>query len=113
MKFCKFITLSMVSSFLMGGVLGPALAANPDMHTLRKEARAELSSVTLDVDKADVLFSRADGLGSPSLEKVAQYRTEYLAGVQSFLDGKYADALKHLRNADKIIRSQPDWAETK
>jgi hypothetical protein len=90
------------------------LAANTgsaNTNVSRAKAQAELTRVTMDVDKANIMYSPVDnGLGA-SFMKVEQYQQEYLAGRESFYEGKYVEALQHLRKADEIIRAQPDWTE--
>jgi hypothetical protein len=71
-----------------------------------------LDAVTIDVDKADISYSPADSGVGTNFTAVQRYQEEYLAGRQSFQDGKYSDALNHLRKADEIIRSQPDWTQS-
>jgi hypothetical protein len=55
------------------------------------------------------VFSPADHSAGFNLAKNAEYQQEYEAGVKSFNAGRYADAMQHLSNADKIIRSRPNW----
>jgi len=87
-------------------------AANSDDDVIKAKAQAELAAVTIDIDKANIAYSPArNGVGS-SFNDVLRYQQEYLAGCQSFQDGKYSDALTHLRKAVEIIRRQPDWAES-
>ena len=112
MKSRRLITLALISNVVAGGVSVSAHAASRDQNALRARARAELAAVTVDVDRANIMFSPADNGVGPSFTKVEQYQQEYLAGRQSFQDGKYAGALQHLRKADEIIRSQPDWNES-
>jgi hypothetical protein len=102
-----FITglLAAIMSLAPGG-------ANADPTSLRTQAQAELASVTVDVDRANIMFSPADDGTGSNFVKVEDYQQEYLAGQKSFDQGKYAEALQHLRKADKIIRSQPDWTES-
>ena len=86
-------------------------SASADQNSLRAQAEAELARVTVDVDSANIMYSPADnGLG-PSFMNVEEYQQEYLAGRESFQEGKYVDALQHLQKADDIIRAQPDWIE--
>jgi hypothetical protein len=109
MKSRRLMTVALVSTLVIGGVPISTHAASSGEAAQRGEARAELAAVTVDVDRANVTYSPADnGLGS-NFTKVVQYQEEYMAGRQSFEDGKYRDALQHLRNAEQIIRSQPDW----
>jgi hypothetical protein len=53
--------------------------------------------------------SSADHNAGFNLAKNAEYQREYEAGVKSFNAGRYADAMQHLSNADKIVRSRPNW----
>jgi hypothetical protein len=88
-----------------------ARAADSAQGGLKVKAQAELAAVTVDVDKANIMFSPADdGLGG-NFAQVVRYQQEYLSGRQSFDEGKYVEALQHLGTADKIIRSQPDWTQ--
>jgi hypothetical protein len=103
--------LALVTSLMTGSMSVAAGAASADQSALKAKAQAELAVVTVDIDKANIMYSPADdGLGA-NFAKVMQYQQEYLAGRQSFDDGKYAEALQHLSKTDKIIRSQPDWTE--
>jgi hypothetical protein len=112
MKSRRLITVALILTPLAGSVRVSARAASPGQDALRAEARAELAAVTVDVDTANIMYSPADnGLGS-NFAQVVQYQREYLAGRQSFQDGKYHEALQRLRQADQIIRSQPDWTES-
>ena len=87
-------------------------AANADPNALRAKAQAELDAVTVDVDRANIMFSPADNSAGANFARVVKSHNEYEAGRKSFNDGRYADALKYLSNADKLIRSQPDWTES-
>jgi hypothetical protein len=88
-----------------------ASTGSADQNALRAQAEAELELVTVDVDRANIMYSPADdGLGA-SFMKVEEYQQEYLAGRESFQEGKYVEALQHLNKADDIIRAQPDWTE--
>ncbi len=112
MKSRLLMTAALLSSLVVGGTPLSARAASAGQNALRVKARAELAVVTVDVDSANVMFSPADdGLGS-NFTEVEQYQQEYLEGRQSFQDGKYGEALQHLRKADALIRSQPDWTES-
>jgi hypothetical protein len=86
-------------------------AAIPDQTALESRAEAELTMVTAEVDRANILFSPVDDGDGPNYAKVLQYHREYMAGRQEFQDRKYDDALQHLRKADEIIRSRPRWTE--
>jgi tetratricopeptide (TPR) repeat protein len=112
MKSRRLMTVALVSSLVVASVSLPARAADSDQDAIRAKARAELAVVTIDVDKADIAYSPADNGVGPNYTAVQRYQQEYLAGRESFQDGKYRDALKHLRKADEIIRSQPDWAQS-
>ena len=60
---------------------------------MRANAEAELAVVTVDVDRANIMYSLSDdGLG-PNFMKVEEYQQEYLAGRRSFQEGKYVEAL--------------------
>jgi TolA-binding protein len=101
------MTVALFSTLMAGSVPISTHAASSGGDAQRGKARAELATVTIDVDRANGMYSPADnGLGSNYAE-VVQYQQEYMAGRQSFEDGKYRDALQHLRKADQIIRSQP------
>jgi len=86
-----------------------ARAAIPDQTALKSRADAELTRVTADVDQANILFSPVDDCDGPNYAKVVQYHREYMAGRQDFEDRNYDEAFRHLRQADEIIRSRPDW----
>jgi hypothetical protein len=112
MKSRRLMTVALVSTLVLGGVPISTHAASSGEDAQKGTARAELAAVTVDVDRANVMYSPADdGLGSNYTE-VVQYQQEYMAGRQSFENGKYRDALQHLRKADQIIRSRPDWTES-
>jgi len=106
------MTVALVSSLVVGGMSVSVCAASIDQNVLRAKAQAELTTVTVDVDRANIMYSPADNGVGPNFTKVEQYQQEYLAGRQNFQDGKYAGALQHLRRADELIRSQPDWNES-
>jgi hypothetical protein len=108
----RLMRLALVTSLMAGSMSVAAGAASADQSALKVKAQAELAAVTVDVDKANIMYLPADnGLGA-NFTKIVQYQQEYLVGQQSFADGKYAEALQHLSKADKIIRSQPDWTES-
>ncbi|HKU28600.1 MAG TPA: hypothetical protein VJQ54_24230 [Candidatus Sulfotelmatobacter sp.] len=86
-------------------------AAIPDQSALKSRADAELTTVTAEVDEANILFSPVDDWDGSNYAKVVQYHREYMAGRQDFQDRKYDDAFQHLRKADEIIRSRPNWTE--
>jgi hypothetical protein len=67
----------------------------------------------MEVDQASIFFSPIDDGDGPNFAKVVQYQREYMAGRQSFLDARYGEALWHLRKADQIIRSKPEWTESR
>ncbi len=113
MKSRRLVTVALISSLMAGGMSVSAGAAGADPNALRANAQAELTTVTVDVDRANIMYSPADNGVGPNFTKVEQYQQEYLAGRQNFQDGKYAGALQHLRRADELIRSQPDWTESK
>jgi hypothetical protein len=95
---------------LLTSLGGQSLAAGPakaDPNALRANAQAELAAVTVDVDTANIMSSTADPARGANFANVLAYQREYLSGRLSFQDGKYAEALQHLTNADQIIRSHP------
>jgi hypothetical protein len=112
MKSGSLMVAVLVSSLAVAGASVTTRAAVPDQTALRVKAQAELVQVTEDVDRANVIYSPAYNAVGPNFVKVEEYQQEYLSGRQSFQDGKYAEALQHLRKADNIIRSQPDWTES-
>ena len=101
--------MASLASLIAAGVPLSARALTPDQTVLRSKAEAELADVTVDVDQANIMFSPVDDGDGPNFAKVVQYQREYLAGHQSFDDAKYSEALQHLRKADEIIRSRPNW----
>ena len=110
-RYQRFMTLALVSSLATMSMPVISPAADAGQSSLEAKAQAELAAVTVDVDRANVMFSPADnGLGG-SFSQIVQYQQEYLSGRESFDQGKYAEALQHLNEADKIIRSQPDWTQ--
>jgi hypothetical protein len=68
--------------------------------------------VTVDVDKAKIRYSPTDNGVGYNFSKVEEYQQEYLAGHQSVRTVNTARALEHLRKADELIRTQPDWTES-
>jgi hypothetical protein len=105
----RLMTLALLVSMVAVSLLAAAGIANADPNALRAKARAELATVTVDVDRANIMFSPVDnGLGA-NFAKVVQYQQEYEAGRKSFSAGKYDEALQHLSKADQIIHNQPDW----
>ena len=111
MKSHRILTMASLASLIAAGVPLSARAATPDQIALRSRVEAELAAVTVDVDQANILFSPVDDGDGPNFAKVLQYQREYMAGRQSFQDAKYSEALQHLRKADEIIRSRPNWTE--
>jgi hypothetical protein len=59
-------------------------AAIPDQTALKSRAEAELTTVTAEVDQANILFSPVDDCNGPNYAKVLQYHREYMAGLQDF-----------------------------
>jgi hypothetical protein len=108
----RLMKLALVMSLVAGSMSVAARAANADPNTLRAKAQAELTAVTRDVDKANIMFSPSNHSAGVNLAKNVQYQQEYDAGLKSFNAGRYADAMKHLRKADEIIRSRPNWTES-
>ncbi len=113
MKVYRILTMVSVASLLAAAMPLHVRAANPDQTSLRSQAQAELAAVTVEVDQASIFFSPIDDGDGPNFAKVVQYQREYMAGRQSFQDAKYGEALWHLRKADQIIRSRPDWTESR
>jgi hypothetical protein len=105
----RLMKLALVTSLVAGSLSVAMGAANADPNTLRAKAQAELTAVTRDVDHANIMFSQADHSAGFNLAKNAEYQREYEAGVKSFNAGRYGDAIQHLSEADKIIRSRPNW----
>jgi TolA-binding protein len=103
------MTLALVWTLVAGGVSALGGVANADPIALRVKAQAELTTVTREVDQANLMFSPADHSAGFNLAKNAEYQQEYEAGVKSFKAGRYDDAMQHLSNADRIIRSRPNW----
>jgi hypothetical protein len=113
MKSHRILTMASVASLIAAGVPLSARALSPDQIALRSSAEAELAAVTVDVDQANITFSPVDDGDGPNFAKVVQYQREYMAGRQSYEDAKYGEALQHLRKADEIIRSRPNWTESR
>jgi hypothetical protein len=86
-------------------------AAILDQTALKSRAETELTRVAAEVDQANIFFSPVDDCDGPNYAKVVQYHREYMADRQDFQDRKYDDALRHLRRADEIMRSRPNWTE--
>ena len=112
MKSGSLMVAALVSSLAVAGASVTTRAAVADQTALRVKAQAELAQVTEDVDRANIMYSPAGNDVGPAFTQVEEYQQQYLAGRQNFQDGKYAEALQHLRKADNIIRSQPDWTES-
>ena len=88
-----------------------ARAVIPDQTALKSRTEAELTTVTAELDQANILFSPVEDGYGPNYAKVLQYHREYMAGRQQLQDRNYDEALRHLRKADKLIRSRPNWTE--
>jgi hypothetical protein len=69
--------------------------------------------VTVDIDQANISFSPVDDGDGSNFARVIQYQQEYMLGRKSFQDARYGEALQHLRKADEIIRSRPNWTESR
>jgi hypothetical protein len=61
MKSCRgrLMKLALVTSLVAGSMSATMRAANADPNTLRAKAQVELTAVTRDVDKANIMFSPA------------------------------------------------------
>jgi hypothetical protein len=105
----RMLTITLFSSLIMISAIPWARAAIPDQAALESIAEAELTTVTAEVDKANILFSSVDDADGPNYAKVIQYHQEYITGCQDFQDRNYDEALRHLRKAGEIIRSRPSW----
>ena len=105
----RLMSLALVGTLIAGGVSVRGGVAHADPSALRAKAQAELTTVTREVDKANAMFSPADHSAGFNAAKNAEYQQEYDAGVKSFNAGRYADAMEHLSNADRSIRSRPNW----
>jgi hypothetical protein len=70
-----------------------ARIGSADQNSLGAQAEAELARVTVDVDSANITYSPADNGIGRSFMNVEEYQQEYLAGRESFLEGKYVEAL--------------------
>ncbi|MBV8360418.1 MAG: hypothetical protein JO189_21170 [Deltaproteobacteria bacterium] len=111
-RYQRFMTLALVSSLTTASMTVMSPAADAGQSSLKAKAQAELAAVTVDVDRANIMFSPADdGLGGGNFSQIVQYQQEYLSGRQSFDQGKYAETLQQLNEAEQIIRSQPDWTQ--
>jgi len=110
MQFRRRAIAALAAGLIATGV--PVCASAASQEPLRAKAQAELAAVTIDVDRANILYSPADNSSGSRFAQVAEYQQEYLAGRQSFDDGQYGEALEHLRKADEIIHSQPDWNQS-
>jgi hypothetical protein len=111
MKSHRILTIASFASLIMTSAPQCARAATPDQTALESIAEAELTTVTAEVDQANILFSSVDDGDGPNYAKVIQYHQEYMTGCQDFQDGNYDAALRHLRKADEIIRSRPNWTK--
>jgi hypothetical protein len=101
-----------LATSLVAVSLSSAGVAKADPNALRAQAQAEVDAVTVDIDQANIMFSPADNGTGASFARVVQYQQEYEAGLKSFNDGRYAEALSHLSKADELIRSEPDWTQS-
>jgi hypothetical protein len=110
MKSHRILTVTSLASLIMTAPVR-GHAAIPDQTALKSRAEAELTTVTAEVDQANILFSPVDDCDGPNYAKVLQYHREYMVGRQDFQDRKYEDALQHLRKADEIIRGRTNWTE--
>jgi hypothetical protein len=70
-------------------------------------------TVAANSGSANIMYSPVDNSLGTSFMKVEEYQQVYLAGRGSFYQGKYVEALQHLRKADEIIRAQADWTESR
>jgi hypothetical protein len=113
MKSHRILTIASVASLIIAALPFPVRAVNTDQTALKSRAQTELATVTAEVDQASIYFSPVDDGDGPNFAKVVQYQREYMAGRQSFENAKYLEALQHLRKADEIIRSRPDWIESR
>jgi hypothetical protein len=109
MKSRKFIVMALISGLAIGAPSARAWAYSPDHDALKAAAEETLAKVSLDVDKANDMFSLSGS--APLTSAQAQYSNEYMTGWRAFEKGQYEQALEHLRKADRIIRSMPDWNE--
>ncbi len=107
MKSRKFMVMVLISGLAIGAASAPTWAYSPDRDALKGAAEKTLAKVTLDVDKANDMFS----LSAPLTSSEVEYSNEYVTGRRAFENGRYDQALEHLRKADRIIRSLPDWNE--
>jgi len=113
MKSHRILTVVSAVCLVAAGLPLSAWGETPDQIALRSRAQAELAAVTVDIDQANILFSPVDDGDGSNFARVIQYQQEYMAGRQSFQDAKYGEALQHLRKADEIIRTRPDWTESR
>jgi hypothetical protein len=111
MRYNRILTIASFASLMTASAPLCAGAAMLDQTVLKSRAEAELTTVTAEVDLANILFSPVDDCDEPIYAKVIQYHREYMAGLQDFQDRKYDDALQHLHKADEVIRSRPNWTE--
>ena len=77
MKSRRLMTVALVSSLVVCGVSASVRAASPGQDALRANAQAELATVTVDVDRANIMYSPADNGVGPNFTKVEQYQQEY------------------------------------
>jgi hypothetical protein len=100
MKSPKFMVMALISGLAIGAA-SPAFAFSPDRDASQVAAEKTLAKVTLDVDKADVVFSQfSQGRVPPSTQ--AQYKREYVTGRRAFENGQYDEA---------IAQGRPDYPE--
>jgi hypothetical protein len=107
----RILAIASLASLVGAGAPMYARAAIPDQTALKSRAEAELTTLTAEVDQANIFFSPVDDAQGPNYAKVLQYHREYTAGRRDFEDRKYGQALQHLRKADEIIRSHPSWTD--
>jgi hypothetical protein len=107
----RILAIASLASLVGAGAPMYARAAIPDQTALKSRAEAELTTLTAEVDQANIFFSPVDDAQGPNYAKVLQYHREYRAGRRDFEDRKYGQALQHLRKADEIIRSHLSWTD--
>jgi hypothetical protein len=111
MKSHRILTIASLASLVGAGAPMYGRAAIPDQTALKSTADTELTTVTAEVDQANILFSPVDDADGFNYAKVVQYHREYTAGRRAFEERKYGEALQHLRKAEEIIRSHPSWTD--
>ena len=111
MKPHRILTIASLASLIGAGAPMYGRAAIPDQTALKSTADTELTTVTAEIDQANISFSPVDDADESNYAKVVQYHHEYTAGRRAFEDRKYPEALRHLRKADEIIRSNPSWTD--